>query len=299
MLQEGAMAVKLLLDTDIGNDIDDAVALAYLLAQPECELLGVTTVSGHAVERAKLVSALCRAAGVDIPIYPGTGEPLLIGQRQAECQQAAALAGWEHETEFPEGQAVEFLRRTIRANPGEVTLLTIGPMTNTALLFKTDPEAACQLKALVMMGGVFTNQLPGVGPLEWNVICDPHAAEIVYRTPVAVHRSVGLDVTRQVTMDAKEVRARFSAPLLQPVLAFAEVWFKSREVLTFHDPLAAATIFDQDICLFERGTVDVELASERLKGYTFFTPGGVEGPHEVALAVNRARFFEHYFSVFE
>lgn len=63
------MTVKLLLDTDIGSDIDDAVCLAYLLAQPQCELLGITTVSGEPIRRAMIASAICTAAGKDVPIY--------------------------------------------------------------------------------------------------------------------------------------------------------------------------------------------------------------------------------------
>jgi inosine-uridine nucleoside N-ribohydrolase len=81
--------MKLLLDTDIGSDIDDAVCLAYLLAQPECELLGITTVSGEPEKRAMLASALCKAAGKEPPILPGAARPAAGGsapdQRTAEC----------------------------------------------------------------------------------------------------------------------------------------------------------------------------------------------------------------------
>ena len=291
------MPTKVLLDTDIGSDIDDAVCLAYLLAQPECELLGITTVSGEPERRAMLASALCNVAGVQIPIFPGVEAPLLGPQRQPRAPQAAALPRWAHASLFARGQAIEYMRQTIRAHPGEVTLLAIGPMTNVALLFAVDPEIPALLHRLVLMCGVFTNRLPQVGPLEWNAICDPHAAAMVYRAGVAVHRSVGLDVTCQVTMDAREVRERFSADLLRPVLDFAEVWFRERPRITFHDPLAAATIFDEQICVCERGTVEVELASERLGGLTHWTRA-VDGQHEVALEVDGARFFEHYFSVF-
>ncbi len=286
--------MKLLLDTDIGSDIDDAVCLAYLLAQPRCELLGITTVTGEAHERAKMASALCKAAGKQVPILPGTERPLLIEQKQRRSPQSAALDRWPHDSAFPPCEAVEFMRRTIRAHPGEITLLAIGPMTNVALLLATDPEIAGLLKGLVMMIGVFTNRLAGVGPLEWNAICDPHAAAIVYRAPVAVHRSIGLDVTCQVVMDAAQVRQRFQTSLLRPVLDFAEVWFAERDVITFHDPLAAATLFDDSICTFSRGAVEVELASARLAGMTHWQAG--PGPHEVALSVDVGRFFEHYFS---
>lgn len=291
------MPEKILLDTDIGSDIDDAVCLAYLLANPACELLGITTVSGEAEARAAMASAMCQVAGKSIPIYPGRDEPLLIAQRQPRAPQAAALARWPHEARFPRGEAVEFLRKTIRAHPGEVTLLAIGPMTNVAALFAADAEIPGLLKGLVMMCGVFTNRLAGVGPLEWNAKLDPAATAIVYRAQPAIHRSIGLDVTCQVTMPAAEVRERFQAPLLRPVLDFAEVWFRDRPTITFHDPLAATTIFDEAICGFDRGRVEVELKSERLAGMTHWTADAA-GPHEVALSVDARRFFEHYFSLF-
>ncbi|MYB77254.1 MAG: hypothetical protein F4X83_09195 [Chloroflexi bacterium] len=100
------MPEKVLFDTDIGTDIDDAVCLAYLLAQPACELLGITTVSGEATKRAMLASALCRAAGKDVPIHSGAEDPLLIAQRQPKAQQADALGDWPHSSTFPQGSAV-------------------------------------------------------------------------------------------------------------------------------------------------------------------------------------------------
>ncbi len=292
------MPEKVLFDTDIGTDIDDAVCLAYLLAQPACELLGITTVSGEATKRAMLASALCRAAGRDIPIHPGAEEPLLIAQRQPQAQQADALGDWSHSSTFPQGSAVEFLRQTIRAHPGEVTLLAVGPLTNVGLLFRTDPEIPSLLKALVLMCGQFFGRASGRGPVEWNASCDPHAAAIVYQSTVATHRSHGLDVTRQVRMPASEVRARFQAPLLRPVAAFAEVFFRRRDEITFHDPLAATTIFDSSICTFAHGTVQVELESRQLAGFMHWQADTATGLHQVADTVDPSRFFAHYFSVF-
>ena len=291
------MAIKVLLDTDIGSDIDDAVCLAYLLAQPECQLLGITTVSGEADRRAMLASVLCRVAGKRVPIFPGTERPLLVSQRQPVVPQASALARWAHDAVFARAEAVEFMRRTVYENPGEVVLLSIGPLTNVALLFAADRDVARLLKGLVMMCGLFTRRFPGVGPAEWNAGCDPHAAAIVYQAGVSTHRSVGLDVTRRVTMKADEVRRHFRAPLLEPVLDFAQVWFQKRDTITFHDPLAAVTLFDDGVCRFERGTVLVELADEESAGATYWRSGR-GGPHQVAVDVDPQRFFDRYFSVF-
>jgi inosine-uridine nucleoside N-ribohydrolase len=297
MTNETTERSKIILDTDIGSDIDDAVCLAYLLAQPQCELLGITTVTGEVNKRAMMASALCRVAGQRVPIFPGAETPFLIEQRQPLAQQATALDQWPHDTEFPHGQAVEFLRQTIRQHPGEITLLTIGPLTNIGLLFKVDPEIPRLLKSLVLMCGVFNPHGAGNEALEWNAILDPHASAIVYRAPVRVHRSIGLDVTRQVTMDAAEVRQRFQTPLLRPVLDFAEVWFRNADRITFHDPLAATTIFDPAICAFERGQVDIELVNAEMLGQTRWQAGAAPAPHEVALQVDPARFFAHYFGV--
>lgn len=241
-------------------------------------------------------SALCKIAGKDIPIYPGCEKPLLVTQKQTHAPQASALDRWKHDTRFPEGEAIEFLRSNIRKYPGEITLLAIGPLTNIGLLFASDPEIPSLLKALVLMCGVFTNSLAGVGSLEWNAIGDPHAAAIVYNSAAKIHRSIGLDVTFHVDMDSAQVKERFRHDLLIPVMDFAEVWFRSyhQKTVIFHDPLAAASIFDDGVCSFEKGNVSVELASECLKGYTYWKPDS-EGLHEVALGVNQDRFFQHYF----
>ena len=295
------MATKVLFDTDIGSDIDDAVALAYLLANPDCELLGITTVSGNTVDRARLASALCKVAGKTVPIYPGREEPLVIAQRQPDVPQAAALDRWEHEVHYPRDEAVDFLYRTIRAHPGEVVLLGTGPMTNLAALFAAYEGAAAMLKSLVLMCGTFSNRVPGLPLREWNASLDPDAAAVVYAARPPVHRSVGLDVTTQVTMPADAVRARFGQSALErPELEFAEGGVRKVDRIPFPDPLAAAAIFDGSICGYERGQVEVERQSERLAGLTHWKPATGEdaAPHEVALTVRPEAFFEHYFSFF-
>jgi purine nucleosidase len=298
---DDTMTTKLLLDTDIGGDIDDALCLAYLLAQPECELLGITTVAGEVEKRAKMASILCHVAGEQLPILPGVAKPLLAPAQPQGIEQAAALKRWRHETEFPPGEAIEFLRQTIRAYPGEITLLGIGPMMNIALLFAVDAEIPSLLKQLVLMCGAFHSQNT-LGMLlperEWNALNDPYATAMVYHAPVQHHRSIGLDVTTPVTMNAQQFRERCVAPLLQPVLDFAEIWFQENEIITFHDPLAATTIFDNTICTFQRGNVQVELAAEGQEGKTHWEASSQSARHEVAVEVQPDRFFEHFFSVF-
>lgn len=291
------MAVKVLLDTDIGTDIDDAICLTYLLANPNCDLLGITTVTGEPEKRAMLASSLCMLAEKDIPIYPGTAEPLIIEQQQKIAQQSKSLEKWRHKKDFPKGQAIEFMRRTIRENPGDVILLTIGPLTNLGLLFKVDEEIPSLLKGLVMMCGYFQHRIEGWNKLEWNAKGDYHASDIVYKAKTKIHRSTGIDVTSQVTMDSKEFNERFSADIFKPLHDYAQHWYDYSHTVTFHDPLAAATIFNDKICGFERGNVSIELNHSENNGLTKWSEN-ITGSHEIAVTVNKEEFFKEYFSVF-
>lgn len=287
---------KILLDTDIGTDVDDAVALAYLLAHPDCELLGITTVTGEAEKRASLASVLCKAAGREIPIYPGADRPMQGKQRQSLAQQAAVLPRWPHQTKFPKNQAVDFLADTIRAHPGEVTLLTVGPLTNAGLLFSTYPDVAELLAGLVLMGGNFDETGPEASRIEWNVACDPFASEITYKARLRLHRSLGLNVTQQVMMSAEDARKTYTAPLLGPVLDMAEIWFRDfHPFITYHDPLAAATVFEPDLCSYQHGTVTIDQTNK--PGHTIWQAGQNDAPHQVAMTVDVDRYFQHFFNI--
>ena len=291
------MAVKVLLDTDIGTDIDDAICLTYLLTNPHCDLLGITTVTGEPDKRAMLASSLCILAGKEIPIYPGTAEPLIIEQQQKIAQQAKSLEKWKHKKDFPKGQAIEFMRRTIRENPNQVVLLTIGPLTNVGLLFKVDEEVPSLLKGLVMMCGYFEHKIEGWNKLEWNAKGDFHSSNIVYNANVKMHRSIGIDVTSQVTMNSKEFKEKFCADIFKPLQDYAQHWYDYSHTVTFHDPLAASTIFNDKICGFEQGDVSIELNDAETAGLTRWNKD-INGRHEIATSVNNEEFFNEYFSVF-
>lgn len=272
--------MKVLLDTDLGNDIDDAICLSYLLSQPECELLGVTTVTADPLSRAMLASALCPPA---TQIGPGAARPL-DGEplQEPPFDSAALLARWPHRVTFDD-DAVSLMRRVVRSHPHEVTLVAIGALTNVAQLFRADPVVPTLLRSLVLMGGQY---LAPSDAGEWNIRNDPAAAAVVFAAPVPHLRAVGLDVTRQVFLSPAEFRARMAGPLLD----FAEPWLARRDRVTFHDPLAAATVFAPDICSYRRGRVTLSGA------HTSFA-AAADGPHEVAVTVRPDAFFDHYFGL--
>lgn len=291
--------IKVILDTDIGSDIDDSLALTYLLCQKQCDLLGITTVSGEAPLRAEMASAICRHLGRgDIPIHSGCTQSLLVDCFQKKAQQAGSLGKWDRQRGFKENTATYFLRQTIRAHPGEITLLAIGPMTNIAVLFASEPDIAGLLRGMVLMCGQFFNAMQG----EWNAKLDPHAAAIIYgngfQSRPPSHVSVGLDVTMQCQMSAEESWRRFTARAFEPVRDFLKVWFNARPLVTFHDPLAATCIFEPEICTYRQGKVAVSLSSPTL-GWTVFRDAAADKPHLVAQTVDAERFYRHYFGTIE
>lgn len=291
----GAASVPVLLDTDIGSNVDDALCLAYLLRQRRCELLGITTVTGEPTVRAQLASAICQAFNrPEIPIHSGAAAPAIVTQRQAQAPQKDILANWPHQDKFKPNTAIDFLREMIHAWPAQITLLSIGPLTNIGLLFAVDPEIPRLLKQYVCMGGVYLGSAPHYGLTERNTSGDPHATSIVFSANVARMYCIGLDVTTQCKMPADVCRARFRNGHLKIIGDMAEVWFRDRSEVIFHDPLAAAVMFEPDLCAFQQGLVEIDLQAGPDQALTRFNSQSTHRPHQVAVTVNAEAFFEHY-----
>ena len=286
---------KLLLDTDIGGDIDDAVCLAYLLREPRCELLGVTTVSGEPESRAAVADAICQAAGRRVPIVAGTDQTLQPVPVYPRPEGAAALCRWPH-AEYARGDAPGFLYEQIAAHPGEVVLVAIGSMTNVAELFLAHPDAPGMLKGLYAMNGYFGAQPLPEPWYNWNAWADPLATRIVMDSRVPVHRVFPLELTETLTLPAERAGALFAGKrfLLQALLDFGGAWLGSGGGLTLHDPLAAVAALYPDLCAYQRGDVSVETEDPERMGATTFAPNH-EGRLQIARAVDRERFYRILF----
>lgn len=199
---------RVIFDTDPG--VDDAMALAFLAAHPDIELLAVTTVFGNAEVDITTRNALYlrERFGLSCPVHRGAADPLV----QARSASPAFVHG--HDGLGDVGVADGFVAepdpepahlaivRLIRAHPGEITLLAVGPLTNLAQALGADPAIAGLVKEVIVMGGVFRE--PGnVSPVaEANIRCDPHAADAVFAAAWPVV-AVGLDVTHATLLPAE------------------------------------------------------------------------------------------------
>jgi len=289
---------KVLLDTDIGGDIDDSLCLAYLLCQPLCELMGISTVGGEVEKRAMIADAICKAAGKHVPIVAGADYTIMPSTFYPTPDGAKQLAYWQHDTSFVKNKAVDFMRKTIRENPHEISLLAIGHLTNIALLFLVDPEIPMLLKELHIMSGVFSSNLEATMEMpmsNWNSWVDPHASSIVYHSDVPNHTTFGLNVTTQLVLKKGDKEDLFSTPLMKAVEDFGSPWLQNND-MTFHDPLAAASLFEPGFCEYQQGFIEVEYKKENQRGMMNFHLSQI-GKRKVAISVDRERFFDHYFNV--
>ena len=218
-----AATARVILDTDIGTDIDDAYALAALIQRPELELRGVTTVSGDTAARARLAAKLLATAGArfrSVPVF--AGEP---GSTQY-MKQVDWAAGYSAANLHDSG-AVEFMRREITAKPGAVTLIAIGELTNVAALLESEPGIVQQIRAVALMGGaIHRGYAPGSKPEpEWNIKSNVAAARTVFTSGVPL-LVAPLDSTADLRLTPEMRVALFSRgmPLTDALASLNSIW---------------------------------------------------------------------------
>jgi len=194
MAAQPASRIKIILDTDIGDDIDDAIALCFALGSPEFELLGVTAVYGDVLTRARIARKMLDLCGrPDVPVRMGFERPLAFeyhpGTAPEECSQRRAVAD-DPEPLERSGGAAEFIAEMVRRHPGQIHVLTIGAMTNAAAALCMDSSLSGQMAGVTSLAGYAP---PREGVPEWNVRYDPLAAQCVARSGVA-WTAIGADV---------------------------------------------------------------------------------------------------------
>lgn len=283
--------MKLLLDTDIGCDIDDCLALAYLLAREEVELLGITTVTGAPHLRARLAHAVTAAAGREVPIHVGLSAPLsgILRQEGLTAAQRAVAEACPHPY-AEEPTAVEFLRRTVEAHPHEVTLVAIGPLTNVATLFAAYPHIPSLLAGLAVMGGRYTQDptfdTARWGRIEWNILSDRQAAETVLSAAPSPSLVIGVDETCRFSQRPQPVKeALLRHPRWQPVSGSVST---AVERIYFHDAILLYALLHPEEVTLRRGEIRVDP-----EGNTLFTPRE-DGRFSVVTGYDPERFWRSY-----
>jgi len=277
--------IPIILDTDIGTDIDDAFALALIMNSPELQLLGVTTASGDTAARARLAAKFLWEAGGkwrQVPVaagVPGTAQPI------EQARWADAFAG----PQILKESAVDFLRGQFHHRPGEITLIAIGELTNVAALLQADPVVAKKIKRIVLMGGsIARGYEPGSKPdPEWNIKSNPKAAQVVFTSGIPIVMAP-LDVTAMLELDAAGRNRIFNSgtPIANSLAAVYHLWGK--ETPTLFDPMAVAMLLDPKLC--ETKELAVEVDGE---GFTRVAKGKPANA-TVGLHTDPAKFFDFY-----
>jgi inosine-uridine nucleoside N-ribohydrolase len=274
-----------ILDTDIGTDIDDAFALALIINSPEFELLGVTTVSGDTAARARIAAKMLWEAGGkwrQVPVVAGVPGP------KQNINQAPWADGFVGPQLLKES-AVDFLRSKFHRYPGQITLIAIGELTNVAAMLKADPLVAKKIKRLAIMGGAIARGYePGSHPdAEWNIKSNPAAAQVVFSSGVPILMAP-LDVTAMLKLDAA-ARSRIfnqNTPVTNSLAALYHLW--NRETPTLFDPMAVALVLDPALCQTKDLAVEVDN-----QGFTRIVDSKPASA-TVGLSTNPAKFFEFY-----
>ena len=287
--QAGATPQLVIIDTDIGDDIDDAFALALALRSPELRIVGVTTTFGNTELRARLLDRYLAAVGrSDIPVAagPATKNDNVFTQA-AYARQAV---------ERKHGDGADFILDQVRRHPGEITLIAIGPLFTVQSAIERDPATFRKLKRVVLMGGsvyrgygVDNNGKPKPPEPEWNIDRNPAGARSLLSAGVPVFM-MPLDST-QVRLETKDRELIFShgSPLTDQVTLLYHQWMAGSEwhsqTPTLFDPVAVAYSFRPDLCPAKPIHIDVDD-----KGLT--KPGEGEPNVQVCLESDEKGFLE-------
>ncbi|NIK57966.1 nucleoside hydrolase [Kribbella shirazensis] len=259
---------SIILDTDIGSDVDDAMALAQILGSPDLSLAEVHTVYGDTLLRARLARRYGVLAGRDLDVVPGVVEPLSGRKIWWAGHEGTLHDGLESET-ISADTAPERLVDRLREHPGELDVAAIGPLTNLAAALVLEPEAAGWIRHLWVMGGSFGNE-----KCEHNFKSDDVAAQAVLNAGIPT-TVTGLEITQQVTIESARLeRIRAAGPLGAALGADIEQWwaFWNETWNVPHDPVAVLALSCPELFRFsEAGRVTIAVGGERA-GHSTFTP---------------------------
>jgi inosine-uridine nucleoside N-ribohydrolase len=285
--------MKVVLDTDIGTDIDDAWALGYALKSPAFDLVGVTITDADTPQRARLACKLLHRLGrTDVPVAVGRRTPAVPADRVDYQFTWAEDFNAYTPVSAP---AVEFLADVIRRNPGEITLIAVGPLQNVGDLVRAHPDVVSLVKRVVLMSGsIGPNAFSAVAVPEWNVKLAIPEAQAVYAAawPLTI---VPLDSTTYVRLDdqERETLRKAGTPLAVALESLLRLWAAGPgSRMTLHDQLALAEAQQPGRFFGRCDPLPVRVDGE---GYTRVDPAKGR-PISVCLEPKRQDFMAHFLS---
>jgi inosine-uridine nucleoside N-ribohydrolase len=282
---------KVIFDTDIGDDIDDAFALALAISSPRLHVLGITAAWGDTDLRARLTARFLDETGhSDIPVFAGPATHAHSTFTQARWAEAGPRPanGWPN--------AIDFMVDSIRRNPGEITLIAVSPFSNVGTLIDRNPAAFRQLKRVVVMGGSIRRgygdlgYLPDHGPdPEYNIAMDIPSTKKLFAAGVPLYvmpldsTQLKLDEVLRTTLLSRGTRTT------DALLSLYEQWAASTQnpTPTLFDAMAVAATIEPDLCPTTPMRIEVDD-----KGYTRVVDGQPNA--NVCLASDSDRFFHFY-----
>jgi len=298
---------RIIMDVDPG--IDDSLAILLALKSPEIIVEGITVVSGNIeVHQAtkNALKAVDMAGSRETKVYKGMALPLIKEYIDATDTHGTDGIG---ENFFPnpsrtheKEHAVDFILNTVRNNPGEITLLALGPLTNIAAAIKKDVETMKNVKKLVLMGGTAKHQGNCSAVAEYNFWVDPHAAEILFSSGIEV-TMVGLDVTHKIvlTPNLRELINQFNNELSHYIFNITQFyvdfhWQQERTLgCVINDPLAMAILINPSLVQTKDAFVDI-VTEGKAEGQSLvdfdgvWTNGKINA--KVCMDVDARKFFE-------
>jgi purine nucleosidase len=278
---------KIIIDTDIGDDVDDAFALALAVKSPALQVLGVMTTFGDTEGRAKITDRFLGEVGrTEIPVLAGKATATKNPMSQRKYGDGGHFAKASH------GDAVEFLLQQIRKYPGEITLVAIGPLMNVGAAIDKDAAMFGKLKRVVLMGGSVRRGYGDLGytapvpPMpEWNILNDVAAAQKLFTSGVPLF-VMPLDAT-QLKMDEVKRAFLFSqgTAVTDQLALLYHLW--GQETPTLFDPMTLVFVLRPELCPVRGMHIHVDE-----KGFTREEPGAVNA--QVCLDSNAEDFFRFY-----
>lgn len=308
------MKHRIILDTDMGTDVDDAMCLALALASPEIELVAVTSVSGDAEHRARISKRILEMAGRDdVPVFAGRGDPMTAGAAFASTgREGDGILEHDDTPPIEDETGCDAIVRLLQTED-DLEMVAVGPMTNLAATIGVDAALASRVRQLTVMGGHIRGIEYGGFSFPFGIdynLCSDREASVAALRADAPTRLVTGDVTLQTWLRDDDV-ARLETsthPLVRAIARAIRIWtpiqneifgglgasMDADNAAFLHDPLTLACVHDESFCTFETLAIEPTIEDDVFR--TFERPPGTAGARtmRVATAVDAERFRAHF-----